>query len=171
MRVYMRRALVLAGATATALGCVAGLTGTALAATAHQAANGGTQDQQVVLIANLVPSVPGDPAIFGVSPGGLPWVISHGEAVLDGGFLEVNVAGLVVPTIGTNPVPDLAASVYCNGMLAETTATVPFSPAGNARLHAKVTLPSFCPAPAVLLNPATTPTHILPVYIAFTSGS
>jgi hypothetical protein len=30
-----------------------------------------------------------------------------------------------------------------------------------------VTLPSFCPAPAVLLNPATSPSNVLKVYIAF----
>ena len=95
-----------------------------------------------------------DPPLFGVRPGGAPWVISRGEAELDkSGRLEVDVRGLIIPTTGVNPVPLLAASVACNGAIVATTATVPFSTAGNAKIRATVTLPARCLAPAVLLNP------------------
>ena len=49
--------------------------------------------------------------------------------------------------------PLLAASVACNGAVVATTATVPFSTTGDARLKATVMLPARCLAPAVLLNP------------------
>jgi hypothetical protein len=67
----------------------------------------------------------------------------------------VSVHGLVLTTSGANPVPDLAAQVYCGGTVAATTAPVPFSTTGTARIRAMVSLPVFYPAPAVLLNPAT----------------
>ena len=126
--------------------------------------------QALVLSAALAPSLPTDPAIFGVPPGGAPWVLSHGHVRLGhGGALQVNVAGLVIPPTGSNPVPDLAAAVYCNGALSATTAPVPFSSRGDAQIHASVTLPAFCPAPAVLLNPATGSAQgdVLPFYIGF----
>ncbi|MBO0886271.1 MAG: hypothetical protein J2O38_02670 [Acidimicrobiales bacterium] len=120
-----------------------------------------------MLVATLAPSIPTDPSIFEVAPGMVPWQIAHGRVVLAAGVLRVKVAGLVVTTSGTNPVPELAASVYCNGNLAAMTATVPFSPQGNAQIHAAVSLPAFCAAPAVLLNPATDPNTVLDAYIAF----
>jgi hypothetical protein len=95
-----------------------------------------------------------DPVLFGAKPGGAPWVISRGEAKLDtSGRLEVDVRGLIIPTTGVNPVPSLAASVVCNGAVIATTASVPFSSTGDARIKATVTLPGRCLAPAVLLNP------------------
>jgi hypothetical protein len=123
-----------------------------------------------LLTATLAPSVPTDPAIFGVEPGGAPWQLSHGHVRLDqNGALHVNVARLVLTTTGSNPVPDLAAAVYCNGVLSSTTSPVRFSKRGNARIHAIVSLPSLCPAPAVLLNPATgsAQSDVLGVYIGF----
>jgi hypothetical protein len=104
-----------------------------------------------------------------VPAGKAPWQLKHGHVRLGrNGALQVNATGLVLTT-GSNPVPDLAAAVYCNGAPAGTTAPVPFSAKGNARIHASVTLPSFCPAPAVLLKPATgsAQTDVLSVYIGF----
>jgi len=103
---------------------------------------------------------PTGPVLFGVDPGGLPWVIARGEArVRRNGRVKVRVEGLVIPTPpqnGTNPVSNIAASVYCGGTLVATTDPVPFSPAGDARIDAtlKAAVPSPCLAPAVLLNPA-----------------
>jgi hypothetical protein len=95
-----------------------------------------------------------DPPLFGVNPGGAPWVIRRGEAELDAnGQLEVDVRGLIIPTTGVNPVALLAASVVCNGAVVATTATVPFDTNGNAKIKATVKLPVRCLAPAVLLNP------------------
>ncbi len=126
-------------------------------------------DHRLLSVA-VAPSVPSDPAIFGVNPGSIPWMIKHGRARLSGdGALQVNVVGLVLTTTGANPVPFLAASVYCNGALAAISPPAPYSTKGNARIRASVTLPAFCPAPAVLLNPATgsAPSDVLPVYIGF----
>jgi hypothetical protein len=124
----------------------------------------------VLLAAPLAASLPTDPAIFGVSPGGAPWRISRGNVRLDrDGFLEADVDGLVLTSSGSNPIPDLAASVYCNGAAAATTAPVPFSTRGNADIRATVTLPAFCPVPAVLLKPATgtSPSTVINRYIGF----
>ena len=111
--------------------------------------------EATVLSASLAPSVPSDATIFAVAPGSKSWSLTSGHVTLGAdGLIELNVAGLVITTTGTNPVPDLAASLYCNGATAGTTAPVPFSSQGNAHIHATLTLPAFCPAPAVLLNPA-----------------
>lgn len=118
------------------------------------AARGGSQ--ALVLNASLAPSLPTDPTVFGVSAGSVPWVLTAGKVQLQAsGMLHVSVEGLVVPPLGdTNPVSEIAASVYCNGSYVMTTPAVPFSSKGNAQIDAMVTLPPFCPAPAVLLNPA-----------------
>lgn len=138
--------------------------------TAAAAQNGAAA--AALLTTSLAPSVPYDPAIFTVAPGGVPWKITQGHVTLSqSGTLLVTVTGLIDPTLSPphNPVSYIAASVYCNATLSMTTPPVPFSSQGDARIQAAVTLPSFCPAPAVLLNPAkgATSTDVLPVYIAF----
>jgi hypothetical protein len=107
---------------------------------------------------------PDGPTLFGVQPGGKPWVISRGEArVKRNGRIKVRVRGLVIPatapaTGGANPLPAIAATLFCNGQAVGTTAPVPFTPEGNARIEAKLDLSSLqgkaCLVPAVLLNPA-----------------
>lgn len=176
MRIRLRTVLAGAGTAAMVLGGVVGLTGMASAAPANggaaalSATPAQAHSQRIMLSAKLAASVPGDPEIFGVAPGGIPWVIKDGNVRLgSAGALQVNVTGLVDPTTGQNPVPYLAASVYCNGVKEAETAPVPFSAMGNAHLHATVSLPAFCPAPTVLLNPAkgSAATDVLGVYIAF----
>jgi hypothetical protein len=104
------------------------------------------------------------------------WVVDRGEArVRRNGRVRVRVEGLVIPTPpqnGTNPLSNIAASVYCGGTLVDTTAAVPFSPAGDARIEAtlKAALPSPCLTPAVLLNPAPNGAVNAAVYIAATGG-
>lgn len=158
---------ILAGATVV----VMGLAGWAvLGGRTAGAQVGGPRPQSSasVLDAALAPSIPSDPSVFGVAPGGIPWVITHGHVVLgSNGTLQVNVTGLVDPQSGANPVPYIAVSVYCGGTEEATVGPVPFSSRGNARVHAAVSLPPFCPAPAVLLNPATSATNILRAYIGF----
>jgi len=127
-----------------------------------------------VLRSDLFGSQVGGPVLFTVSPGGLPWVIGRGEArVRRDGRVKVRVEGLVVPTApqnGTNPVSNIAASVYCGGTLVDTTAAVPFSTAGDARIDAMLTkpVPSPCLVPAVLLNPAPAGVVNAKTYIAAT---
>jgi hypothetical protein len=171
----MRHVLRVIATGATVPLVALGLVWTGGQALAAQNDSGGTSHghghgQALVLSGALAPSVPTDASIFGVPPGGASWQLSHGHVRLgQGGDLEINVAGLVLVTTGSNPLPDLAAAVYCNGGLSATTTPVPFSSQGNAHIHATVTLPAFCPAPAVLLEPATggAPSDVRSIYIGF----
>ena len=114
------------------------------------------------------------PVLFGVPPGGAPWVIDKGDVqVRRDGRVKARLDGLVIPTPpsnGTNPVPQIAASVYCNGASVGTTQAVPFSLAGDARINDSLgtPLPSPCLAPAVLFNPATGGVITTTNYIAAT---
>jgi hypothetical protein len=120
---------------------------------------------RTILSAELAGSLTTDPDLFGVAPGGADWVIGHSKAKLrHDGRLNVRVDGLVLTSTGANPVTQVSASVACNGAVVATTAVVPFSSTGDAKIHAKVTLPSRCIAPVVLLNPRGNPA----VYIAVT---
>lgn len=171
MRLLTRVTLVTA-VLAVAGGAAVGLTaaGTAAATTPAQLTSSHRDAHGLLLNAALAPSVPTDPAIFGVKPGGVPWQIRPSRVRLGrDGRLVVNVDGLVVVGPGTNPLPDLAATVYCNGAAVGTTAPVAFSTRGNARIRATVSLPALCPVPGVLLNPArgTMSSDVLPVYIGF----
>lgn len=119
-----------------------------------------------ILRASIDGSQVSDPTLFGAKPGGAPWVIDEGQARLSrDGSLGVEVEGLVIPGRG-NPLPALSASVACGGTVVATTATVPFSTSGDARIRAHVMLPKRCLAPAVLLNPGGNAA----VYIAVTGG-
>jgi hypothetical protein len=94
--------------------------------------------------------------VDGVTGGGLPWVLDDGHAKLFAdGRLEVEVEGLVLVRDGTNPVTAGHAIVTCNGAPVATTATVPFSAAGDATVLAHVDLPSPCLAPAVFFTTGT----------------
>lgn len=115
-------------------------------------------DARVVLRSPLAGNLVTDPQVFGVLPGTSPWVIKRGSVRLySDGELSLRARGLVIPTApanGTNPVPTLSASVFCNGMLVASTPTVPFSPRGDAEIETDVgDLPSPCIAPAVLVHP------------------
>lgn len=111
----------------------------------------------------LTGSSVGGPILAGAAAGGRPWVITRGEAELDDGILAVAIAGLVIPPGGTNPVASLSVSVVCGNVIAATTATVPFSPTGDASVSQAVTVPSDCAAPQVLVHPGANTR----VYIAF----
>lgn len=110
-------------------------------------------------------------AIRGVPGGGLPWEVAKARGELrSNGKLEVRVEGLVlarrapVPpeTQGTNPAPSFRAIVSCLSSTdgAATTVNVqtdpaPATPSGNARIEAKVALPSPCIAPIVFVTSPT----------------
>ena len=112
---------------------------------------------RTLLQAPIAGSLPSDDPIFGVSPGGAPWVIDRGSArVRTDGRLEVRVEGLVIPPPtqpNVNPVPKLSASLACNGEVVVTTRQVPFSRSGDARIKERVNVPKRCIAPVVMLNP------------------
>jgi hypothetical protein len=145
----------------------------------HGSDKGGRHGGQLIR-SDLFGSQVDGPVLFGVQPGGKPWVIARGEArVRRSGRIKVRVRGLVSPGIG-NPLAAIAATLVCNGQPVGTTAPAPFSPQGDARIDATLDLSSLtgkpCLAPAVLLNPApaatagATPTADPTHYIAATGA-
>ena len=177
----LRQMLVAASAVALGLGGWAALgVGSASAQSGRQPQTHGPGSQHgrggehaqdanpLLLDAPMAPSVPTDPAVFGVKPGLKPWVIAHGHVRLGAnGTLRLAVARLIVPAVGKNPLSAVDAAVYCNGTLAATTPPAPFSVEGDANIAARVALPAFCPAPAVLLQTVATTTDPNVMYIAF----
>jgi hypothetical protein len=127
-----------------------------------------------VLKADLFGSQIDGPPLFDVDPGGAPWVIDKGRAkVRRDGRVKVRIRGLVIPTApqnGTNPLSNIAATVYCGGEPIGTTSAVPFSTDGDARIDEKLDkeLPEPCLVPAVLMNPAPGGEIATDVYIAAT---
>ena len=109
-----------------------------------------------LLKTQIAPTVPTDLPVHGVAPGGAPWVISKGDLRLrSDGRLHIEVEGLVIPTRGnTNPVPKLAASLFCGGGDTPVASTDPvdFSPQGNAEIETTIALPAKCLAAVVLLR-------------------
>jgi hypothetical protein len=106
----------------------------------------------------LVGSVLTDPAIHGVTRGGVPWDLKRGEATLsrDGRF-KLRVKRLVVAgTDNPDGVTSISASLFCapdSSAAAFTTGTVALSSEGNARIKQHVTVPARCLAPVVLVHP------------------
>jgi len=121
-----------------------------------QGGNDGDNHGQALFKSTIAPSVPADPTIHGVTAAGAPWVIGRGELrISKGGGFRLEVKGLVIATTGTNPLTTISASLFCGADTTPTatTATVPFSPAGNAEIRTTITLPAKCLAPIVLLHP------------------
>jgi hypothetical protein len=127
----------------------------------------------------LAPSLPmpTDPTIHGVAPGGAPWGLDKGSAVLSNdGRVAIEVDGLVLtagPFAGTaGPVTGIAASLFCgadaNTTPAATSGVAPLTPGGDATIHATVTLPGSCLAPIVLVHPVIGSTLASSAYIAIT---
>jgi hypothetical protein len=113
-----------------------------------------------LLRASLVGSLPTDPAINGVTPGGAPWVIDRGKVRLRAdGRLRLRVEGLVIPPPrGTNTaggVTTITASVFCAGATtaAATSGAVALTQSGDARIDQRLTLSGACLAPVVLVHP------------------
>jgi hypothetical protein len=97
--------------------------------------------------------------IGGVPSGGAAWVVSKGRTILNGdGSLNLRVEGLLLQSNGTTgPVTEVSASLVCGGSggtVMATTAGVPLTPAGNAHVHEKITLPASCIGPVILVRVA-----------------
>jgi hypothetical protein len=102
-------------------------------------------------------------AIGGVNSCGKIWKLKSGKAELKKGKLEVEVKGLVLndTSVGQyNGTPDgvdaVAAAVICHGPSGATVAAqldpVPLSKSGDAKAEGKVSLPSGCVGPVVVLR-------------------
>lgn len=112
---------------------------------------------------SLAPSLPSDPALHGVSPGGAPWVLKRGNVELKSdGKLTLEVKGLVIPNPPGDGTPGgvttISASLYC-GPDADITAAdrsrqVPISRKGDARIRDRsFDVPPTCLAPVILVHP------------------
>ena len=110
----------------------------------------------------MVGSTPGV-VIAGVPAGGAPWTIDERTVarVREDGRLTVNVRGLLLTNTGdpardgtTGGIPEVFASLTCAGVTPTVinTASVPLSPAGDARIRDTITLPDTCFAAAVLVR-------------------
>ena len=113
---------------------------------------------RTVLRAHLVGSIPSDPAIHGVTAGGVPWDGGARASLDRRGRFELRVRGLVITGTG-NPgqVTTVSASLFCapdsNLTPAFTTGSAALSAHGNARIRAHVTVPERCLAPVLLVHP------------------
>jgi hypothetical protein len=110
-----------------------------------------------ILNTTLAGSLPSDPVLHGVTAGGAPWVVKASTFnLLSNGVVVVAVKGLVIPALGTpGPVNEIDAAIYCGADTtpAAMTKSVKLNEEGNARIIDKVTLPTRCVAPQILINP------------------
>jgi hypothetical protein len=91
---------------------------------------------------------------------GKVWKLSSGSAELKkNGDLSAEVKGLVLddPSTGQfNGTPDgvdgVAAAVVCGGKVAAQAAVVPLSKTGDATVNTKVSVPSDCTKPVIVLR-------------------
>jgi hypothetical protein len=132
------------------------------------AAGAMADDHHALLVSSLIGSTPSQP-IAGVASGGFPWVVSKGQATVNGnGNVNVHVEGLLLsggPQVGTTgPVTDVAASLVCGGSggtVVGTTATAPLTTEGNAHIKGQFTLPvAGCVAPVILVRAGATGPYI-----------
>ena len=110
--------------------------------------------------ADFTPSMPQDPLINGIAPGGAPWVLDRGEVrVRESGRMDVRLEGLQIPRNGgeDNPVPSIDAVLYCGGMMAADSGPQPLSvPAGDARFRVMLDVPDDCDMATVLIQVSPT---------------
>jgi hypothetical protein len=172
MYISKRAAVALLTASALAGSATTGVTALADHPAGGQGADHRGHGNRMVLFTSLAPSVPNDPTLLGAAAGGVPWVLRSGQAKLHSdGRLTVRIRGLLIPSgpgAGTTgPVKTISASLYCagNSTPVGTSATVPLSRAGDARITTTLTLPAKCQIPALLIHP----NGALGVYIT-TSG-
>jgi hypothetical protein len=165
--VHRSRRLLVPLAAGTALACAVGLSASGSASA--------DDDGRDLLRSGLVGSTPSPqgPTLFGVAPGGAPWVVDHTSSVRvrDDGRVDVKVRGLVIPERG-NPVARVVATVVCNGgAVGSTVTTQPadLSPEGDGRIRAELDLPDPCLAPAVLVR-VFTAAGVAGPYIAANGG-
>jgi hypothetical protein len=99
-------------------------------------------------------------AIGDVPSCGKVWKLASGSAELKkDGTLMVEVKGLVLNDASTgsfNGTPDgvdgVAAAVLCGGKVVAQTDVVPLSKTGDATVNAKVSVPSTCTTPVIVLR-------------------
>jgi hypothetical protein len=121
---------------------------------------------EVLFRSHILGSNP-DLVIGGVTSGRAPWKVTEGSASLDDeGSLRVKVEGLVRVALGTpGPVTQVSASLVCGGTggaVVATTGAVSLSAEGDAKIEAKINLPSSCFGPVLLVRIAGLNGTLLP---------
>ena len=111
-----------------------------------------------ILRAELVGSMPADPPIAGVDPGGVPWVNGPSTArVREDGRITVVTSALVIPPpvgTGVNPVASVVATLVCDGAVESSTAPFALDAAGDGSTSDVITGTRHCEDPIVLIQPA-----------------
>jgi hypothetical protein len=117
----------------------------------------------------LAPSQPNDPSFHDVVAGMNAWQLDRGDVRLKrNGRFRLVVRGLVLTSSGDpGAVTTVDASLYCGAdsttAPADTTDQVPISSKGDAHIRDKLTLPSTCLAPVVLVHPNGDTDHYIAV--------
>jgi hypothetical protein len=99
-------------------------------------------------------------AIDGVPAAGAPWTVDRGSKVSidDRGRVDLRVRGLLITGTGTavdgttGPVKQIVASLACANGDSATTAAVPLSARGDARIRDRIKVPADCLAPVALVR-------------------
>jgi len=99
----------------------------------------------------------GGMVVRGITGGGLPWAITSGTGtVSQQGVVDVNVKGLVIPSLGgINPIGTFEATVSCltpDGIVNVSTGGFAASKAGDSHITATVDLPRPCKDPIVFVG-------------------
>ncbi|HZA83060.1 MAG TPA: hypothetical protein VFC13_16565 [Actinomycetes bacterium] len=129
-------------------------------------ATAGSDDSQVLEFKTMAPVVSpftgSTNPVRGINGGGVPWQVAsaNGELRSDG-RLEIKVEGLVIVATGVNPVAAFRGVVNCLTPASPTTGVnlvtdpVPANTAGDAKIEAKLALPTPCIAPIVFVTNGT----------------
>ena len=146
------------------IGAITVFSFTALADDGHD--NNNSNNNNGSFQSSVIGSVPGL-AIGGVASGGIPWVVTRGQAsVSSNGGIHVEVQGLVLGAGApaglagtTGPVTMVGATLVCGGSGGTPAAVAnagvtpsPLSSSGNAVIDQAVTLPPACFGPVVLVQ-------------------
>ncbi len=137
-----------------ALTLAATVLGTTASADSGYVHHGRHDHRADLLRAPVAGSLTTDSPVFGVPPGGAPWVVDRASVrVKDDGRIVLRLRGLLIPDVGVGPVTTVSASVACGGAIADTTTSFPLSSRGDARLYDRLILPERCIAPVAMVHP------------------
>jgi len=144
------------------------LLGVILALSLVGQATAGSNHSQVLEFKSMAPVVSpftgaANP-VRGINGGGVPWQLASAKGELKAdGRLEIKVEGLVIVATGVNPVAAFRGVVNCLTPASPTTGVnlvtnpAPATTGGNARIEAKLALPTPCIAPIVFVTNGTGP--------------
>ena len=140
--------------------------------TASPASAGGSTLLRDGFRGNVPLSEPNATPVFGgVPPAGAPWVLDDDSEVRvrKDGRIKIELDDLVIPGVG-NPVPQVAASLLCDGMVVASTPAFPLDEEGDGEFKGEIWVPEHCDDPQVLIRNASNFPR-LGGYFAFTEDA